>query len=47
MRKLLFGGILILLLLLIPFYLWVYPYVATPVMVYDVVIYGGGFAGCA
>ncbi|MGI6144575.1 MAG: FAD-dependent oxidoreductase [Peptococcia bacterium] len=47
MRKLLFYGVLILLILFIPFGYWVYPYLTTPVMVYDVVIYGGGFAGCA
>jgi len=47
MRKLFFYGVLILLILFIPFCYWVYPYLTTSVMAYDVVIYGGGFAGCA
>ena len=47
MRKLFFYGVLILLILFIPFCYWMYPYLTTPVMVYDVIIYGGGFAGCA
>lgn len=47
MKKLFISSIFLLLVLLIPFFLWVYPHWAPTVIVSDVVIYGGGFAGCA
>ena len=47
MRKILLSSFSILLFLALPFFIFVYPQIFPPVIVADVVIYGGGFAGCA